>query len=113
LCLDQLEERRVHVWCGGARQQLLGSAGREDAAVTEQEEMVAVARFIHHVTRYEQGDPARSEIPEGAPQIATQHRVETDRGLIEDEYLRLAKQRDPKGDPVPTESRWSARSATS
>jgi hypothetical protein len=99
LLLDQAQECALHVLGAGALEQL-GRGGRdEETTVTQEQELVAVDRLVHHVTRDQQRDAFGGEGAEALPELHPQHRVEPDRGLVEDEQLRASEQRGGERDP--------------
>ena len=67
------------------------SAGRqlrEQRAVAEQDQLVAVARLVEHVARDEQRRALGRELAEQRPQLPAQQRVEPDRRLVEQQQPR-------------------------
>ena len=72
------------------------SSGARSARITalaEEQQPVAARRLVHHVTRDEQRRAAVRELVEEVPQVAAQHRVEADGGLVEHEHVGLVEER--------------------
>ena len=65
----------------------------EDRSLAEEQEPLAAGRLVHHVARDEQRRAAGGELVEEVPEVAAQHRVEADGGLVEHEHLGLAEER--------------------
>ena len=76
-----------------ASQQFVGRRLRKDAPVADQHELVAAIGLVHHVARDEQRRPGLREPVERVPEIAAQHRVESDGRLVEDEHVGATEQR--------------------
>jgi hypothetical protein len=76
-----------------APEQVLRRVRRDDAALPQQDELVAPLRLVHHVARHEQRRAVVGEPVEHRPQVSPQHGIETDRRLVEHEHLGPSEQR--------------------
>ena len=97
--LDEGQERLLDVVGAGALEQRGGGVVGEEQAVAHQQQPVAALRLVHHVAGDQHRGALVGQPVEHRPQVAAQHRVEADGGLVEHEQLRLAEQRDRQGGP--------------
>ena len=80
-------------------EQLGGRDVGEDAALAQQHEPVAAGRLVHDVARHDERVPAVGEVAEEVPEVAAQHRVEADGGLVEHEQVGPSDEGGGEGDP--------------
>ena len=86
-----------------------GGLGGEQRAVPHQQQPVAALGLVHHVAGDQHRRAVVGEPVEHRPQVAPQHRVETDRRLVEDQQLGAAEQRHRERDPRPLATGEPAR----
>ena len=84
--LDQAQERLGEVVGVGRVAELVGRSSGEDAALTQEQQLVAVAGLVHDVARDEQRGSCVGELVEGGPEMPAQQGVEADGGFVEDEH---------------------------
>jgi hypothetical protein len=84
----------------GALPDVAGCAVGDDPALPHQQQPVAALGLVHHVARDQHCRTRRREAVEERPEVVSQHGVEAHGGLVEDQQVRSAQQRDSEADPV-------------
>ena len=73
---------------------------RQQPALAHEEQPVAALGLVHHVAGDDEAAAVGGELVEEPPQVAPQHRVEADGGLVEHQHLGAGQQGDGEGDPA-------------
>ena len=100
--------RNAVVEVGGAGARAAARRGvevGEQPALAQEQQAVAARRLVHHVARDEQRRAAVGELVEEVPEVAAQHRVEADGGLVEHEHVGLVEERRRERDARPLAAR--------
>ena len=71
------------------------------APVAHQHDVVAAVGLVHHVAAHEQRRAGIGQVAEVGPELAAQHRVEADRGLVQHQQPWPAEQRGGQRDTRP------------
>src|SRR5262249_58245403 len=102
--LDEWKERCVDVPLAGLLTELVVRGLHQQAALAQQKELVTAVGLVHDVARDEQRPAAFAETMKELPQVATKHRIEPDRRLVQHQQGRPAEPRRRQRETTPPPS---------